>query len=435
MAFSYRAYAKANPYGNLGPSPATAARITPSKPTISTIGKPKGLTAEQWARQQAQKYIDAQIASINQQRDAYLTDLRSNSDLEMQRGAELAKALQALNLPGQIQGVYQNAAADSAGLAKGFSGTLQTTAAADAAQQSRMVSGTGQEGAVRNQGENMGNVLYGAQGYIPAKSLGEAGAAFGAQAALEPSFAARIGQMNAADVYSEGLKGLDQFTKAKADAESGRFDMEQELLTGRQKQIGAVTAAAYKQAKDERDYYVKQAYLALARGDRKRSNDYLTLAHEKEARMTNAGMGLDVNGNPLPGYKKNADGTIVKVDKNAAAKAKKAQTNSRKAREDEFRSARLDAIDEAKKLIVPATTLRPEQRPSYQVAYAKLFNRYKDLLRFASAGGQKKLRARLDQLIREALTQNGFTQPPTAAQSGSTARRAGSTGSSFAGDR
>jgi hypothetical protein len=271
----------------------------------------------------------------------------------------------------------------------------------------------------------MADVTYGAGGYIPARSLAETGAAFAGQAALEPGFALRFGQDKAGEVYSEGLKGLDEFTKATNDARGERFDIEQELLKSRtdaefedRKLRLQASDKAYSRLKSERDFLVKQAYLALAQGDRKRSNQYLALAKQKEQRMTAQAQGVDVNGNPLPGYERASDGSIVKKAKPPAKGSSKdpavIRTKARQEREGEFRKARLDAIDEAKKLIVPATTLRPEQRPSYQVAYSRLWNRYKDLLRFGTAGGQKKLRARIDKLIREALAQNGWTAPAKA---------------------
>jgi hypothetical protein len=396
----------------------------PKKKTTTPATKPAAMTAEQWARLQAEKYIQSQIDSINQNRELYLQDLRKQSDLEAARGLELSKALQAMNMPGRIQQIYGDASANIGGLAQGFSGALRDQATADTAQQTRMVSGTGQEGAVRNAGEAMGNVTYGLGGYIPARNMAESGAAFASQAALEPGFAVRMGQQKASEVYQDGLSGLDEFTRAANEARSGRFEIEQELLGMKQDEVEAArkytlsaNKDAYSRLKSERDFLVKQAYLALASGDRKRSNEYLRLAKQKETRMTAQAQGVDPDGDPLPGYKRNPDGTISKVTtaktpaQKAAEKAKTNRASARKEREDEFRKSRLDAIDEAKKLIVPATTLRPEQRPSWQVAYSRLWNRYKDLLRFGTAGGSKKLRARIDQLIREALLQNGFKEP------------------------
>lgn len=209
-------------------------RVAPPKPPAGVVIPPAvntgGVSAEDWARQQATAYIQAQIDAINAQKQAYLDDLTQQSNLEIQRGQALSQALQSLNLPAQIQGVYQNASSDIGGLANAFAGSLRQTAQADTAAQQRMLSGSGQEGAVANNGTDMGDVVYGQSGYVPAKSLSEAGAAFGAEAALEPSYAQRIGQVKAADVYSQGLEGLKQFTQALMDAEAQRPQVESDAL-------------------------------------------------------------------------------------------------------------------------------------------------------------------------------------------------------------
>ncbi len=430
-----------NPYGNLGVSPATVRRITPSPVTKTPPRVPSNLgltptaqTPEEWAQALAEQYIQAQVDSINAQRQAYLDQLQQNSQLEAQRGQQLAQTLQGMNIPGQIQGIYGDLSANIGGLAQAFSGSLRDTATQDAANETRMVSGTGQEVAVANNGAALGDVLYGAQGYIPARSAGETGAAFASEAALEPGFAQRIGQVKAGDVMAQGMSGLTDFAQQIAQAQGQAPQLVQQLLNDRLSNLNtaqdnalqqakynkSLADAGYKKLNDDRNFYVKQAYLSLASGDRARSDQYLKLANEKETRMANAAKGYDAQGNILPAYTIGPDGLPVKrsdlqkqskASQTAAAKAKTARTKGRAKREDEFSSARQDAFDEAKKLVVPATALRPEQRPPYQVAFQRLFDRYKDLLRFGTKGGQAKLRARLTQMIDEALAASGFVKP------------------------
>lgn len=391
--------------------------------------RPEEISPEEWARAEAQRYIDSLVADIESQRESYLADLEKQSKLEADRGAELARVLQGMNIPGLVSQIYGTAGDDIVGYAKGFSGQLQGIATADAAQQTRMLSGTGQEGAVRNQGENMGNVLYGAGGVIPGRSMKETGAAFASQAALEPAYAARIGQLKASEAYQEGLSGLDQFTEAITDARGQRLEIEQDLLGQRQDTIDAEYKAAnaerdrqWKILKDERDYYLRQQYLALARGDKKRAAEYLKLAQIREQRMKDTQeriaantKGLDENGNLLPGFKRDASGRIVKITAKPKTKtetpAQKAAA-ARKEREDEFREIRVQAIDEAGKLVTPATLTSPEKRPPYQVAFRKLWNLYKDWLRFAGPGGQAKMRSRLTKMIHDALVEAGFQATP-----------------------
>lgn len=421
---------KNNPYSNqyrgtVQESPWWKA-TSKATPKAAPAKKPPEMTAEEWARAQAEKYIASLVAGIEEQRRIYLEEVDKQSRLETERGAALADALLAMDIPSRVGSIYGAAGDNIAGYAKAFSGTLRDTATADAAQQTRMVSGTGQEGAVASPGVGMGDVLYGSQGYIPARTMAETGAAFAAQAALEPGFARRIGQLKASEAHAQGMEGLDEFTNAITEAKSGQFEVEQNLLKQRQDSINDefkiqkdLSDTAYKRLKDQRDYYIKQAYLAVAQGNQKRANQYLALAQgredrmvEHEDRMAAKDQGVDVNGNLLPGYKKDANGNIVKVPKPSATNnpAAKAAT-ARKEREDEFRAYRVDAIKEASKLIIPADDLSPEKRPPYQVAFRKLWELYKDWLRFGTAGGQAKLRARLTKMIEDALAQNGFVKP------------------------
>lgn len=207
--------------------PKLPARVS-STPTTAPVQTPQ-MTLEDWLRAESSKWLQAQIDAINAQKQAYLDDLKRQQDLEIARGQELAKALQGLNIPGRIQEIYGNASADIGGLAQAFSGELRDTASADAAQQTRMLSGTGQEGAVVNNGAALGDVLYGSQGYIPGRNASETGAAFASQAALEPGFAQRIGQVKGAEVYQQGLEGLKQFTDAILEANAQRPQIEDQL--------------------------------------------------------------------------------------------------------------------------------------------------------------------------------------------------------------
>lgn len=418
-----------------GKRPASLLPTTPLKRPPSNLGlTPTAQTPEEWAQALAEQYVQAQIDSINAQRQAYLDQLQQNAQLEAQRGQALSQALQGMNIPGKIQQIYGDTSANIGGLAQAFSGSLRDTATQDAANETRMVSGTGQEGAVANNGAALGDVLYGAQGYIPARSAAETGAAFASEAALEPGFAQRIGQVKAGDVMAQGMTGLTDFANQIAQATGQKPQIVQQLLSDRLSNLNTATDnqlaqsrytkslsdAAYKRVQDDRNFYVKQQYLALARGDRVRANEYAKLANQKETRMANAAKGYDSQGNLLPSYTIGKDGLPVKISdvqkqtkaaQTAAAKAKTARTKGRAARESEFDAARQGAFDDAKKLIIPATALRPEQRPPYQVAFQQLYNQYKGVLRFGTKGGQNKLRARLTQLIDEALAAAGFVKP------------------------
>ena len=127
--------------------------------------KKKPQSVNQWAQQQAQQYINAQIAAINAQKGIYLGEVNKQADLEAERGRALAAALQEMNFPGRTQQIFGQAAGDIAGLAGGFAGEIRGTADAQAAEMARMLAGTGQE--ARNQGQALGDLTYGTAGFLP----------------------------------------------------------------------------------------------------------------------------------------------------------------------------------------------------------------------------------------------------------------------------
>jgi hypothetical protein len=288
--------------------------------------KPPEMTPEEWAREQAQQYVDTLIQGVNDQRQAYLDQLQQNAQMEAQRGQALAQALQQMNVPGAIQNIFGTAGGTIAGLAQGFGGSIRDTAQQDTAAQQRMLSGTGQEGAVPDNGQAMGDAFYGAEGFIPGQSMAEQGANWAAQAALEPGFAQRIGQVKAGDTWAAGQAGLTDFAKQIADIKGGQFGMEQDLLKQRQSTLSDQRDYQLQQAKfqlsqinDDRNYWLKmQAYyqatgkLKLAQDAARRANHAESRYSAAEKRLENATMGLDAAGNVAPGYTRLPSGEIVK---------------------------------------------------------------------------------------------------------------------------
>src|SRR3990167_778953 len=346
-----------------------------------------GLSIEDWARREVEKLIAAQVAQIESQRKTYLDELRKESELEMERGQALSQALLALGMPAQIKGIFGNAASDIACLAQGFSGATREIASSQAAEQQNMLSGTGQEGAVRNQGENMGNVLYGVGGFLPAQSLTEAGASFGAQAALEPSFAQRIGQLEAGNVHREGLKGLDEFTQALVEARSQKPTMIEDLIAQRK-------GLAADERDAQRDWYLKLAALEMSRGNYKRANEYLALAQQKEQRYTAKDQGTDVNGNPLPGYRRNPKtGKVEKIPKNEQVTPDWGDIQAKMADDTD------DFYNEVEYETFSGGIETKKVKFTYKEAYDALFWKY---------SGKVKNKGRLRKLINHILKAKGF---------------------------
>ena len=175
------------------------------------------------AEAEADRIISELLAELGISRDSARKEAERSAQSEIARAQQLSSALMALGIPAQIQGIYGNAAQNISGLAQGFSGDVQGLAAQGAAEQTNMVSGTGQEGAVRNEGAAMGNVLYGLEGYIPARGLEQMGAAFSAEAALQPGFTQQFGQIAASKVMEDFVNEvLPDFTDKEAQIRTKR---------------------------------------------------------------------------------------------------------------------------------------------------------------------------------------------------------------------
>ncbi len=226
------------------------------------------------------------LGDVQRQKDAARQQAELEAGRKLAEGQALAYGLQKLGISKSVQDAFLNAGHAQAGLAQGFSGATRDTASAQAAEQQRMLSGTGQEGAVRNEGEAMGNVTYGAGGYIPASVLNTAGAAFGAQAALQPGFALQFGQLAKAErdrQWASELMGwadkeadvLSQKPKLMADAMDSVRDQQQALAKAKQD----AAEFSYKRQQDSLDRKDKRTKAA---NDRKQKTLDRRLKVEKE---------------------------------------------------------------------------------------------------------------------------------------------------------
>lgn len=276
------------------PKRAPAAQVAPPRP-------PR-LNPDQWAQKQAEKYIAAQVAAIQEQQRIYLEELRRQAQVRMQQGQALASWLQGQNFPGRIQDVYRTAGSDITGYAQGFGTDIRNIASADAAEQTNMLSGTGQEGAVRNEGQGMSDVMYGAYGLSPARKFAETGAAFASDAALQPAFATQIAGQEAYDLQQEGMGQLVEFAKAIAEARSGKAGLAQEFLDRRLKMQYEREDRQVEAQDREREWFLKMAAYYNAMGDDRRAEQYLRLAQQRNARSAAGQRGLNPNGTPKIGY-------------------------------------------------------------------------------------------------------------------------------------
>ena len=294
--------------GQKAPKKTTGKKTTGSKTPPRTA-----LTMEQWAEQQAERRISAEVAAIEEQRRIFEQERMANYQRKLEQAKALAQVIQGMGFDKAIQGVYSGAGSDLAGLASGFAGQTRDIASADAAAQMNMLSGTGQEGAVRDQGTNMGDVLYGVGGWIPGKALGEQGAAYAANAALQPAFTMQQGAAEAGRAFDEEGAALSDFAMAIAEAKAGKFSYKEELLAGRQKAALDQQKINIQRLEADRDFWLKRQALYLQRAETASSisarREATKLAKQAEKRANRADMaaeaearGRDMEGNLLPGY-------------------------------------------------------------------------------------------------------------------------------------
>ena len=367
-------------------------------------GGPPPFNEDEWINTQVEKDLEIQREAVREQQRLYLAELQRQAQERVKAGQALAAWLQQQNFPGAIQGVFGSAADDVAGYAKGFAGNIRDIASADAAQQQRMLSGTGQEGAVRNEGEGMGDVLYGAYGWSPAKSLSEQGAAFGADAAMQPAFAGRQAAADASRMQQEGLGQLTEFAKMITEINLQKPEIADQIKQRRLEAKQYKTDEMWRKRKyvmdrleQERDWFLQQAAIADRMGDNKRSEEYLRLANEREQRMIMQSKGYAADGTLLPDYKMLPNGTVVKKTKPKASSAPKGP---------DWGDIQKDIASEdlTKEVIDPN---RPwlgevETKMEYKEAFKFLWSKYSGLV---------KNRGRLRKLINEILAAKGIFPP------------------------
>lgn len=355
------------------------------------------MSIDEWARKQAEKIIAAQVAAIQQSQQIYLDELNRQAQERVKQGQALAAWLQGQNFPGRIQSLYGTAAGDIAGYAQGFSGSMRNIANADAAQAANMLSGTGQEGAVRNEGEGMGNVMYGAFGYNPAHSMSESGAAYAADAAMQPAFATQMAAHEAAQMQQEGLGALKDFAMQIAEVRGGKPELVMEYAQMRRE-------AAQQAAEDEFKKYMALASLELRRGNAKRADQYVQMAYM-------AKQGLDPNGNPLPGYYRDKNGYILpkgyRYNNKGELVSIKKPNEKDKTKGIDWGKLQEEIADNipslTKKVPDPSDYHRPPREIEVPMSYKEAF----DIL-MSRFSGQVKNKARLRAMIRRLLIANGI---------------------------
>lgn len=183
------------------------------------------LTAEQQraaAAQQAQSLVSADVAAINAMRPGIIQQGERSVAAELAAARDLSMALQPI--AGQVQTVWNNAASQSADFARGFSDALRAQLGESAAEANTVASQFGQQGVV-DSSTQAADALYGASGYVPARSLAASGAGFASAAAMLPATALSQGNLYAADRRADTRELLAKLDEeiAKAKVNRGEY--------------------------------------------------------------------------------------------------------------------------------------------------------------------------------------------------------------------
>jgi hypothetical protein len=299
--------------------PKTAPKPSLGGPPRPTAPKPPGMTSDAWAESQAEKYVQAQVDAIKEQQGIFEQEQQAAYQRRIEQAKQMASYIQAQGFDTKIRDLYSRTGGDIAGMAQGFAGQTRGIAAADAAEQMNMLSGTGQEGAVRDQGTNMGDVLYGVGGFIPGKNMGETGAAMAANAALQPAFTLEKGQEDAAAGLAEGNDQAMEFAKAIAEAKAGKFSMKEDLLKQKTSTVLAIQKQTLDKLNDDREFWLKRQALYLSQHKDKLAAQAGARADAAEQRYGYESQGRDYEGNLMPGYTLGPQGQVIppnmKVDK------------------------------------------------------------------------------------------------------------------------
>lgn len=269
-----------------------------SKPPPRPAG-PRPQTVDQWAEKEANRIVEAQLAAIRNRENAWRTSLQEEAARRAQQAQNFAKMVQGMGLDKQIQGIFSNAGHDVAGFGSGFSGQVRQTADAAAAETINLLGGdaTG----VRNEGEAMGNVTHGMGGFIPSASLAAQGAAFAADAAMQPGFMLQQGLQDSERFLHEATQDnpfLDLLMETKLKKEEIKSDLRSEKI--------AINMKAQEQRLDQmeadRKYWLAMQAMYLDQKKYKLAAQAEKRAQQAQTRYDQEARGMTPDGEVAPGF-------------------------------------------------------------------------------------------------------------------------------------
>lgn len=303
------------------------------------------------------------------------------------------------SVPGAIMDPYRQGGAGVESAAAGYGGRLNADSAAEAAAANEVIKNAGLPGGV--EGGDAGGVLAGL-GSMQGDLMRAAGGGYGAAASLLPHTASLEALQMVKDIQSEAAAADKGFSQNVLEVLQGLPGARQQLSQQTRSERFQQQKFALDQLKEEHDWYKEQAALALAAGDNRRAQQYLKLAQQREDRYRMASQGLDVNGNPKPGYHIDPKTGLVTKD------AGKGSTSSTTPGTPAWRAKQLVNVGKAQKDIrkdvdqymksIGATDAPPKNIGGYSGLSKQLWERYKYLATTPTA--KKALRRAIEQAIR-----------------------------------
>jgi len=370
-----------------------------------------------------QATLGPEIASIRgerQDRRQYYKDQQQRQKYVTQQLAEMLKSV----APG-VQNLYGQARDASAALGRGFAGETGDILAAQAASDNSFLQNV--VGAPRGQidarsatagGSGMEDVIYGL-GYAPAQTMNEAGAAWAAQSAQLPYYAAQRGSAAIAELMKAASEEDRGFGRQISDLQSKRPELRMALEEDRAKQL-----------EDRRRYEIdlKRQAASDARSEAALEAQLIALGIR-----TKGTKGLDAAGSPDPDHHIDPkSGKVVengwhhvkrrgvwvpvkdktpKDPKDLSGEAAKNQRRAVHDREEAVRAATEDIYADAKDLsTVDDSTVQGklDALDGKKVPRSKvrkiLINKYMRVLgSFTGPNGKGALRRRVTRIVDEAL--------------------------------
>ena len=180
---------------------------------------------------------------------------------------------------GEIEQTYKAAGDKTAAWAKGFSMAMQKDVDASAAQINALLRQDNSPQQVQGGGQGAADVLYGTAGLTPATALSNAGSAFSSAARFLPDTALERGRLDANANLDVATRRNEEYRAKERDLMGKRPELLQSALV----QIAGLNNQA-------RATEIQESYLLLNAAK---------------------AYGQDAKGNPLAGYYKAPDGTIV----------------------------------------------------------------------------------------------------------------------------